>query len=141
MKRMIIQNVTFPCAVAALDAGIPQNAVVVMDAANPGNVKLPAATPELTAVGVTFANQNPGGNVTVQTDGIATVATDGSAVINPGDYVIASNALGQVKTHAIVAGAVTVYNIIGQCVEQKQVPATAGLTLGVRLMLTNLVAA
>lgn len=122
---------TYPCAAAA---AIVAKRVVVMDATTKGNVKLPAATPEKTAVGVTLEKQSAGNNVEVQLTGVAVVESDGTAVINPGDMVVCGGgADGRVKAQALAAGSANVYNPIGMCIGRKQVPATAGALVEVRL--------
>ena len=90
---------TFP---AAFGAGIIAHRVVVMDETNHGNVKLPAATPELTVVGAAAETLSASGEaLAVQLAGVATFQSDGSAVSNPGDYVVTSGVAGQVKTQTI----------------------------------------
>jgi len=128
---------TFP---AAPGSGIVAQRVVVMDAANSGDVKLPASPPEATAVGASAENISAANNLAVQLAGVAVLQSDGSAVINPGDYLVASGTTGQVKTQAIAVPASpgvqanwNLYNIIGMCVDDAQIPATAGTPVAVRL--------
>ena len=128
---------TFP---AAAGSGIVARRVVVMDAAARGNVKLPASPPEATAVGATAERVSPGGGVAVQIAGVAVLESDCSAVINPGDYLVASATTGQVKSQALAipaspgtAGNWNLYNIIGMCVDEGPIPATAGAPVAVRL--------
>jgi hypothetical protein len=128
---------TFP---AASGSGIVVRRVVVMDATNRGDVKLPASTPESTAVGASAENISPANNVAVQLAGVAVLESDGSAIINPGDYLVASGTTGQIKTQAIAVPASpgvqanwNLYNIIGMCVDDGQIAAVAGSPVAVRL--------
>src|ERR1700722_565927 len=112
---------TFPAAAAS---GIVVRRVVVMDATNRGNVKLPASTPETTAVGASAENVSAANNLAVQIAGVAVLESDGSAVINPGDYLVAVGTTGQIKTQALAVPAApgtqgnwNLYNIIGMCVD------------------------
>jgi hypothetical protein len=129
---------TFPCATTA---AIVARRVVVADGTTRGNVKLPAATPEKTAVGVTVENQTADGQVAVQIAGVAIVESDGSAVINPGDNVIAVGTTGRIKSQAIAAGSANVYDIVGRCISKAQAPATAGALVDVELTIGNVVVA
>jgi hypothetical protein len=128
-KRIKLLSATFPCAA---NAAIVAKRGLTMDASTRGNVKLPASTPEKTFVGVAVANQSPSG-VEVQTHGIAEIESDGSAVVNPGDYLILVGTTGRCKAQAIAAGSAATYNIIGMCVNDAQVAATAGLIVQVQL--------
>jgi hypothetical protein len=121
---------TFPCASTA---AIVKRRVVVHDASTRGNVKLPAGTPEKTAVGITLEDQSPSNNVAVQLEGIAIVESDGSAVINPGDWLIAVGTTGQVKTQALSGTPANYYNVIGQALGDAQYPATAGALVSVHI--------
>lgn len=107
--------------------------VVVFDGTTHGNVMLPSASPEAKACGVTKEKGSAGGNVAVQLAGIAIVESDGSAVINPGDWITYVGTTGRVKAQALSAGSSAVYPIIGKCVDQKQIPATAGEIVSVLL--------
>lgn len=136
---MNLGTMTFP---AAASSGIVARRVVVMDGTNKGDVKLPAATPEKTVVGVTIEKISAANNVDVQMFGVAMVESDGTAVINPGDYVICGGgADGRVKTQAIAAGSVNLYDVIGMCVDDGQIPATAGAYVSVLLGKRPVVAA
>lgn len=128
---------TFP---AAAGSGIVARRVVVMDATARGNVKLPASTPEATAVGASAERASAANNLAVQLAGVAVLESDGSAVINPGDYLVAAGSTGQVKTQSLAVPATpgtqanwNLYNIIGMCVDEGQIPATAGAPVAVRL--------
>ena len=139
MSRQIQLNLdSFPCA---LTAAIVARRVVVFDGLIAGNVKLPTGANDKGLAGVTTEKQSGAGNVAVQTDGNAIVESDGSAVINPGDYVIYVTATGRVKTQAVAAGSANVYQIIGQCVDRQQIPATAGAIVTIRLILCPVIAA
>src|SRR5258708_7240090 len=91
---------TFPTTTAS---GIVARRVVVMDSTNRGNVKLPASTPESTAVGASAEKASAANNLAVQIAGVAVLESDGSAVINPGDYMVAAGTTGQIKTQALAA--------------------------------------
>jgi len=78
-------------------------------------------------IGVTLENQSNGNNVAVQEDGIALLESDGSAVMNPGDYVIMVITTGRVKSQAIAAGSATVYQIIGRVESDGQIPQPQAL--------------
>jgi hypothetical protein len=128
---------TFP---AAAGSGIVAQRVVVMDAANSGDVKLPGSPPEATAVGASAEIISAANNLAVQIAGVAVLQSDGSAVINPGDYIVAVSTTGQVKTQAIAVPASpgvqanwSLYNIIGMCVDEGQIAAVAGSPVAVRL--------
>lgn len=99
----------------AADSAIASaNVCVVMSAANPGNITLPAAL-AAKFVGIA-AEPTPGGSVTnqiaVQLSGIAQVQSDGSAAISAGDYLVIGNASGQVKSVTPTSGT-SVREIIG----------------------------
>jgi hypothetical protein len=128
---------SFPTAPGS---GIVARRIVVMDAANRGNVKLPGSPTEATSVGASVERASAGGGVSVQIAGVAVLESDGSAVINPGDYLVASATTGQVKSQALAvpatpgtAGNWNMYNIIGMCVDEAVIPATAGAPVSVRL--------
>jgi len=130
---------TFPAAPAS---GIVYQRVVVMDPTNHGNVKLPASPPEPTAIGAAAETiSSSGDSVAVQISGVAVFQSDGSGLINPGDYLVAVGPTGQVKTQPIAVPAApgvqanwNLYNIIGICVDNGQIPAVAGSPVSVRLM-------
>jgi hypothetical protein len=136
---------TFPAAPAS---GIVPRRVVVMDAVNRGDVKLPASPPEPTGVGASVETVSPANSLAVQLAGVAVLESDGSAIINPGDYLVASGTTGQVKTQAIAVPASpgvqanwNLYNIIGMCVDEGQIAAVAGMPVAVRLGLFVIFAA
>jgi hypothetical protein len=142
MGRVVIQSQTFNCSpttyAPASGTQIPAFYAVVQDASIRGQVKQPASTPEATFVGLTMEQSDKTGNVAVQLLGVAQAISDGSAVINPGDYLVVSGSAtqslsGRVKSQAIAAGDANVYNIIGRCVNRSQVAATAGLIVEVEL--------
>lgn len=130
MPRNRLLEKSFPCA---SDAAIVAHRCVTMDASTRGNVKLPASTPEKTVVGVAVEKQSSNA-VAVQIAGIAVVESDGSAVINPGDYVIPVGTTGRVKAQALSGTPAAYYNVLGMCVNTAQVAATAGLFVEVLLM-------
>lgn len=133
-----IASKTFPCAAAS---GIVARRVVTFDGTTRGNVKAPGATTEKIA-GITLEKASGANNVAVQIDGIALVESDGSAVINPGDYLtFITGTPGQVKAQAIAAGSANVYQIVGECVDDHQIPATAGAVVSCRILGLPLVAA
>lgn len=120
---------------------IPPRRVAVYDATTRGLVKLPAGTPEKTACGITRESSAKSGCVAVQIAGVGIVESDGSAVINPGDKVIAVATTGRVKAQAIAAGSAAVYNVVGTCNNDAQVPATAGALVSIILDPSLIVAA
>ena len=129
---------TFP---AASGSGIVARRVVVMDTTTRGNVKLPATPPETTAIGATTEKVSAANNVAVRLTGVAVLESDGSAVINPGDYLVAVGATGQVKSQALAVPSApgtqanwNLYNILGICIDEGQIPATAGAPVAVLLM-------
>ena len=124
------QTITKSCVATVV---IPARRVVVYDTTTRGLVKLPAGTPEKTVCGVTRESSAKSGCVAVAVAGIAIVESDGSAVINPGDALIAVGTSGKVKTQAIAAGSAAVYNIVGICNNDAQVPATDGALVSVEL--------
>ncbi len=128
---------TFP---AGSGSGIVARRAVVMDATNRGNVKLPASSPEATVVGASVEKVSAANNLAVQIAGVAIFESDGSAVINPGDYVVSAGTTGQIKSQALAVPASpgtaanwNTYNIIGMCVDEGQIAATAGAVVSVRL--------
>jgi hypothetical protein len=128
-KAISLLQDTFPCASAA---ALVARRVVVFDGAAKGNAKFPAATPEA-AIGVTMEKQSAANNISVQIAGVAIVESDGSAVINPGDFLVCDGAAdGRVKSQALADGT-TKYFILGMCVDAAQIPATAGALVSVRL--------
>jgi hypothetical protein len=138
MGRFDLWSDSYNCALATYNptngTQIPTRRGIVQDATTKGQVKLPAATAELTFVGITIDQSTKAGNVRAQKLGMAEIESDGSAVINPGDWLVlvgnASIALaGRCKAQAIAAGSANVYNIIGRCVNKNQVAATAGLVV------------
>lgn len=83
------------------------NVCVVMSGANAGNVALPAGALATKFVGVTLEPVASGSStnaVGVQVSGIAQIQSDGSAAINPGDFVAIANSSGQVKTVTPASG-------------------------------------
>ena len=124
MSKIInINEATFP---AEASSGIVDKSGVVQDASNRGSVKLPAGSPEKTFVGVTTEAVSNANNVTVQTHGIGVIESDGSAVVNPGDWLVLVGTTGRAKAQAIAAVSANVYNLIGQAIGSRQVPAVAG---------------
>lgn len=129
---------TFPVGSAS---GIVTQRSLVMDAVNRGNAKLPASPPEPTFIGAAIETVVPGESaVSVQLAGICVLQSDGSAVINPGDYLVVTGTTGQVHSQAIAVPAApgtqanwNLYNIIGMCVDSAQIPAVAGSPVSVRL--------
>ena len=132
-----ILALTFPSAAAS---GIAAYNAVVFDPTTHGNVKLPAGTPEYKFCGIADIN-----GVVVQNNteigvgdyvliGLTTGLSDGSAVINPGDFLALSGATsGSLLSQAIGAPTTpgtqanwTTRAFVGQCMNRAQVPATAG---------------
>lgn len=132
MSNAIIRpGATFPVASGA--AGTGARRAFVADATNRGSVKLPAATPELTFVGIATENVSGANNVSLQFDGLALAESDGSAVINPGDDMILAGALGRFRSKALVTGSATLYEVVGKCVSDGQIAAVAGSTFTILL--------
>lgn len=129
-KAINLNADTFP---AAASSGIVARRGVVFDTSTRGNVKLPASTPETTFAGVTLEKVSAANNVAVQTDGVALIESDGSAVVNPGDDIILVGTTGRAKSHTFAAGDANLYLVIGKCFASAQIPATAGELIPVHL--------
>jgi hypothetical protein len=137
--QQVLNSVTKP---ALSTSNIVANRALSADPANAGNVQLMQSA-DRTFMGVALESVSKRGEVAVQTAGIAKMENDGSAVINPFDHVVVAGTslvAGRVKTQSITAGASNLYNIIGLCVDDAQIPATAGAHVSV-LLQPGLVAA
>lgn len=121
-----ILDVTFP----AVDTGIVAGAVVVMG--TDGRVVLPSATAVTKIVGVAneaVANTSVSG-VSVRIAGIAECISDGSAVINEGDYLVIADNTGKVKT-ATMANTGALNGVVGLALTP--CASTSGLKVDVLL--------
>jgi len=126
VSTMVLAS-TFPSLITANTGAY---LAVEMDLTTHGNVKIVPTTPDNSFVG--FLDQNGAVNdsmCNVQMLGIIPCQSDGAAVINPGNPVIASGATaGQVKALTLSSGS-TLRQIYGICVNKAQVPATASATV------------
>lgn len=118
------------------DAAVPRlNLALVASTVNPGNVKAPAAAGAVAFVGVSqeptpsFFDATRPNNCAVMVAGVCQIETDGSAVVNAGDYLTIANATGQAKSAAIGFGGAAVQQIVG--IALNSVAATAGLFVDV----------
>jgi hypothetical protein len=90
------------------------NVCVLMSGTNAGNVKLPGAGETTKFVGVvTEPAAGVSNGVAVQVAGIAQIQSDGSAVINAGDYVAINDTGGRIAPVTPGFGGATVKEIVG----------------------------
>jgi hypothetical protein len=119
-------GMTKPCAASS---GIKYKSALIFDTSTHGNVKMPAG------VGVGFAgfaleDASAANQVAVQLVGVAKGMSDGSAAINPGDALIIADTTGRLKSKSIANGT-TIYQVVGYCVDNAQIAATANLDVSV----------
>lgn len=120
------------------DAAVPRaNLALVMSGTNAGNVAAPGAAGATKFIGVSqeptpssFDSAKPH-NLSVMTDGIAQIESDGSATITAGDYVTIANTTGQIKSQVPGFGGAAVQQLLGLALNS--VAATAGLLVDVQL--------
>lgn len=118
---------TFTADAAVLRA----NLALVMSPTNAGNVAAPAAAGATKFVGVSQGPSDANNVVSAMTHGIAQIESDGSAVINAGDYVGIANITGQIKTVAPAFAGATLAEILG--ITLSSAAAVAGLLVDVDL--------
>jgi len=104
------------------------NVCQVMSGSNAGNVALPSAANATKFVGVAVEPTDSNGYAAVQVSGIVQVKSDGSAVSNPGDYLVIADNTGAVKSVAPADGSI-IRQVVGINVGSAQVAATAGLLI------------
>lgn len=129
-NQITLNDQTFPCLSTA---GIVAYRCLEFESANKGNVALPGGALSTRFAGISKESQSSAGSVAVAIGGNALAESDGSAVINPGDKLTYVINTGRVKSQALAQGAAAQYVIIGTCVDDAQIPATAGALVTVAL--------
>lgn len=118
---------------------VPAFSVIAYDRTNRGNGIVMPTTPTNFIAGVSKALPDANGYVAIGKLGQFKCLSDGTAVINPGDYVVCSTTTaGRVVTQAIAAGDANLYNIVGRCCDSGQIPATAGAIVTVELKMISI---
>jgi hypothetical protein len=123
------------CKTFVCDTALPQaNVALVMSGTNAGNVALPGGALAMKFVGIAREAVSSGSQsraIEVQLSGVAQVQSDGSGVINAGDYVAIGNSGGQVRSLSPASGT-NARAVIG--IALSGAAATAGLLVDVHLM-------